>query len=112
MGLFDRFLNRNEKQNQEKGVHHLPHTGGILNDGGILNWWQAGRNIDHYDSPTAIVHACVDAYAQTMASLYAEHFTYDDKDTKKRIKNSALSRCLHQPNDYQTRSDFILNLVK
>ena len=112
MSLLDKLFSRNATNQEEKGIYHLPTTGGILNDGGILNWWQAGRNVDHFDSPTAIVHACVDAYAQTMASLYAEHFKYDDKDTKERIKGSALSRCLHQPNDYQTRSDFILNLVK
>jgi len=112
MGLFDKFLNRGSNATTEKGIYHLPISGGTLNDGGILNWWQAGRNIDQFDSPTAIVHACVDAYAQTMASLYGDHYQYDDQDTKRRIKSSALSRCLHQPNDYQTRSDFILNLVK
>lgn len=112
MGIFDKFLNRKENGDNEKGIYNLPITGGTLNDGGIWNWWQAGRNVDQFDSPTAIVHACVDAYAQTMASLYAEHYKYDEGDAKKRVKSSALSRCLHQPNDYQTRSDFILNLVK
>ena len=112
MGIFDKFLNHKENGDNEKGIYNLPITGGTLNDGGIWNWWQAGRNVDQFDSPTAIVHACVDAYAQTMASLYAEHYKYDEGDAKKRVKSSALSRCLHQPNDYQTRSDFILNLVK
>ena len=112
MGIFDKFLNRKENGDNEKGIYNLPITGGTLNDGGIWNWWQTGRNVDQFDSPTAIVHACVDAYAQTMASLYAEHYKYDEGDAKKRVKSSALSRCLHQPNDYQTRSDFILNLVK
>ena len=112
MGFFDRLLNRTP-QATEKGVYRLPITGGILDDGpGLWNWWQTGRNIQNFDGPTSIVHACVDAYAQTIASLYGDHFRYDDVDTKVRVKNSALSRILHQPNEYQTRSDFMLNLIK
>ena len=93
----------------EKG--HLPVTGGYIPDSWEWNWWQTGKNIQGSDSPTAIVHACVDAYAQTIASLYGDHFKYDENETKVRIKASALSRILHQPNQYQTRSDFMLNLV-
>jgi hypothetical protein len=42
MGLFDKFLNRGSNAKTEKGIYHLPVSGGTLNDGGILNWWQAG----------------------------------------------------------------------
>ena len=109
MKLLDRLWGRT----QEKGIYNLPVTGGILDDGpGLLNWWQTGRNISYNNSETSIVHACVDAYAQTIASLYGEHYKYDDGGSKILVRNSALSRILHQPNDYQTRSDFMLNLVK
>ena len=112
MGIFDKFLGKQSSSAKEKGIYNLPVTGGMLDDGGILNWWQTGRNVEGYEGPTAIVHACVDAYAQTMASLYGDHYRYAEDGSKERVKNSALSRCLHQPNDYQTRSDFVLNLVK
>ena len=109
MKLLDRLLGKTE----EKGIYNLPVTGGVLNDGpGLWNWWQTGRNISYNNSETSIVHACVDAYAQTIASLYGDHYKYDDEGSKARIKAGALSRLLHQPNEYQTRSDFMLNLVK
>lgn len=109
MKLLDRLLGRTK----EKGIYQLPITGGTLNDGpGLWNWWQTGRNINYTGNDTAIVHACVDAYAQTIASLYGDHFKYDDEGSKVRVKSSALARVLHQPNDYQTRSDFMLNLIK
>ena len=111
MGLFDKLLRRGDTQ--EKGIYNLPISGGILDDGpGIWNWWQTGRNIEKMDGPVATVHACVDAYAQTIASLWGAAYSYDDNDSKKILKNSAVTRILHNPNEYQTRSDFMLNLVK
>ena len=111
MSLLSRILGRDKAE--EKGLYRLPVTGGILNDGpGLWNWWQTGRNIQHGGGDTSIVHACVDAYAQTIASLYGEHYVYTEEKAKKLINSSALARCLHQPNEYQTRSDFMLNLVK
>lgn len=110
MSLLSKIFGR--KETTEKGIYNLPITGGILDDGGLWNWWQTGRNIQASTGPVATVHACVSAYAETIASLYGEHYQYVDDGSKKLVKNSALARVLHQPNSYQTRSDLMLNLVR
>jgi len=110
VGIFSKILGRDKTE--EKGVYNLPITGGTLDDGGLWNWWQSGRNITSSTGPVATVHACVSAYAETIASLPGQHFRYAADGSKEPVRNSALSRVLHQPNDYQTRSDFMLNLTR
>ena len=111
MAIFDFFKKPDTKaETEEKG--YLPITGGYLPDHWHANWWQEGKNVQRFGGETAIVNACVDAYAQTIASLYGDHFKYDKDGSKNPVGASALSRLLHQPNEYQTRSDFMLNLVK
>lgn len=104
------------KQVTEKsaGGWDLPVSGGHLpyETGRFWNWWQQGHDIEYGDD-CPMVHACVDAYAQTIASLWGEHYRYDENTSGKTpVKNSALSRIMRNPNGYQTRSDFMLNLVK
>lgn len=82
------------------------------------NYWQMGYDpIDGFGA-VAVVEACVQAYASTISQCPGDHWraTYD-KDGKpdggrERVTNSALSRILRNPNHYQTRSDFILMLVR
>jgi len=82
----------------------LPHEWGQY-----LNYWQMG-----YDpiqtGGSAIAQACINAYAQTMAMCPGDHWKLDDKGGRERVTTSALSRLLRRPNDYQSRSDFVLNL--
>jgi HK97 family phage portal protein len=59
----------------------------------------------------AAVNACVNALAQSIAQLPGGHYRLNDKGAPERITNSALSRILRSPNGYQTRSDFMINLV-
>jgi HK97 family phage portal protein len=74
------------------------------------NWWQ--RNLQPFGGgATAILQACIDAYAQTIASLRAAHRKHGKNGGSDFVKTSALARVLHRPNAYQTRSDFMLNLV-
>ena len=49
------------------GPYHLPITGGWLPDGASINWWQLGYNPLGGSDRSAIVEACVSAYAQTIA---------------------------------------------
>lgn len=113
MGIVDRILGRKEKA-AVGGGWSLPVSGGYLPEsyGQFWNFWQMGKDpVDGGDCP--MVHACVDAYAQTAASLAVSHFRYDQNTAGKAVvRNSALSRVLHNPNEYQTRSDFMFNLVK
>jgi HK97 family phage portal protein len=74
------------------------------------NWWQQGKNPLAGGEP-ATVYACLAAYSQTIATLYGEHFKYDNDKVKTRIHDSAPARVLHTPNSYQTRSDLLLNAV-
>jgi len=115
MAWYNFGLKRKPKAPVEKSAGwDLPVSGGHLpyETGRFWNWWQQGKNIQYGDD-CPMVHACVDAYAQTLASLYGEHYRYDTKTGGKEvIRNSALARVLRNPNAYQTRSDFILNLTK
>lgn len=114
MGLMSRLGQAFKRDKAAFGGWNLPVTGGHLpyETGRFWNWWQMGQDPIPNDScPT--VHACVDAYAQTLASLWGEHFEYNDSSQGKKIlRNSQVARLLRNPNSYQTRSDFILNLIK
>ena len=61
---------------------------------------------------SSIVEACVSAYAQTVAMCPGDHWRMNAKNGRDRVKNSALSRILRHPNDYQSISDFMLNATR
>ena len=96
------------------GPWQLPVTGGWLpaGVGNSLNWWQQGYDPVYSTSRSAMVEACVSAYAQTIAMCPGDHWRMNSKGGRDRVSNSALSRVLRYPNDYQTISDFMLNLVR
>jgi HK97 family phage portal protein len=90
----------------------------LVNDGWLpvswgskLNWWQNGHSPLKGNSSSAIVQACVSAYAQTAAMCPGSHWKTQPNGGRVRVTSSALSRVLHRPNAYQTPSDFMLNLV-
>ena len=96
------------------GPWFLPVSGGWLpaEVGSNLNWWQNGFNISGY-TPSAIVEACIGAYAQTVAMCPGDHWRMTDIDTgRERVATSALARFLKKPNTYQSISDFMLNGVR
>lgn len=79
--------------------------------GQYLNFWQ--MDLDPIPGgSTAIVQACVQAYAQTIAMCPADHWRATGDGGRERVANSALSRILRRPNGYQSRSDFLLNLAR
>jgi len=92
----------------------LPVTGGWLpaDVGDSWNWWQNGYNVQGTSTQSAMVEACVSAYAQTVAMLPGEHWRLNDKGGRERVKTSSLSRLLRHPNDYQSISDFMLNATR
>jgi HK97 family phage portal protein len=89
------------------GPYYLPITGGWLPADSSLNWWQLGFNPEPGLGRSAIVEACVSAYAQTVATCPGDHWRLNAKGGKERVKNSAASRVLRRPNDYQSMSDFM-----
>lgn len=76
-----------------------------------LNWWQAGHSPVGGSACSAMVEACIAAYAQTAAMCPGDHWRMRADGGRDRVVTSALTRILRQPNDYQTISDFLLNLV-
>jgi HK97 family phage portal protein len=93
----------------------LPISGGWLSSdaGSYLNWWQMGFNVQNA-APSALVEACISAYAQTVAMLPGAHWRSTDDGGRERIPyaRSAITRVLRKPNGYETTSDFIMNLVR
>jgi len=95
------------------GPWPLPISGGVLGaDWGLnYNWWQLGYSPEGA-SRSAMVEACVSAYAQTVAMLPGDHWWALENGGRKRVTNSALHRILRKPNAYQTFSDFMLNATR
>jgi HK97 family phage portal protein len=75
-----------------------------------LNYWQSGL-VGLDSTPNSIVYACVMLYARTIAQLPGQHKKTRDDNGTDIITTSALSRILQKPNDYQSRSDFMQNMV-
>lgn len=86
-------------------------------DSGFLPWcfdwnyWQEGHR-GTASPECAAVEACVNAYAQTAAMLPATHWRTQDDGGRIQVTGSPAALVLRRPNDYQTRSDFVLNIVR
>lgn len=80
--------------------------------GRLTNWWQAGYSLTPYGESGAMVEACVSAYAQTVAMCPGGHWRKLENGGRERVSTSALSRIIKNPNDYQTMSDWLLNLTR
>lgn len=80
--------------------------------GRFWNFWQMGYNVQPYGQSSAMVEACVSAYAQTVAMCPGDHWRTMPNGGRKRVATSALTRVLRKPNDYQSISDLLLNLVR
>lgn len=92
------------------GPWSLPITGGWVTDDS-WNWWQKGFDVESMPT-SALVEACVSAYAQTVAMCPGDHWKLNSNTNgRDRVTTSALSRILKKPNAYQTISDFLLNAV-
>jgi HK97 family phage portal protein len=80
--------------------------------GRLLNFWQAGYSLTPYGEASAMVEACISAYAQTVAMCPGDHWRKQTNGGRERVNTSALSRILRKPNDYQSISDLLLNLTR
>lgn len=104
---------KSEEGQARSGPWSLPITGGILSAdaGQYSNWWQLGYDVNG-GGRSALVEACVSAYAQTVAMCPGDHWRLNDKGGRERVRTSALSRLLRKPNLYQSISDFMLNITR
>ncbi len=96
-----------------EGPYYLPNSGGWLSAdaGRHTNWWQNGYSLEQVGS-SAMVEACVSAYAQTIAMCPGNHWSWTETKGRERIVTSALTRLLRFPNEYQSISDFLLNATR
>lgn len=93
--------------------------GPYLIDGGWLsakagrfwNFWQLGATLEYGES-NAMVEACVSAYSQTVAMCPGDHWRTNPDGGRERVTTSDLYRIIRRPNDYQSISDFLLNLTR
>jgi phage portal protein BeeE len=77
-----------------------------------MNWWQSGFSLQPYGDCNAMVEACVSAYSQTVAMCPGGHWRSLGNGGRELVTNSALSRIIKRPNDYQSMSDLLLNLTR
>ena len=76
-----------------------------------VNWFQRGWTPQTASNGGSVVEACISAYAQTVAQLPGRQYEISEDGTKTYNTTSRLARVLAKPNPFQTRSDFLLNLV-
>ena len=94
------------------GPYVLPISGMWVPAGAPINFWQTDQYGYGGYSRSAMVEACVSAYAQTIAMCPGDHWRGNTKGGRTRITNSALARILRYPNEYQSISDFMLNATR
>lgn len=105
------FVRPSAVENVEKSVAQT-------SEGGIpttwdLGWWQQGKSPLRYDSSVnSTVEACVSALAQTSAMCPLHHIVDNDEKGEQRKKGSNLERVMLNPNNYQTRSLFMVNAIR
>lgn len=58
------------------------------------------------------VEACVSSISQTVAMLPVYHWRDLDNGGREKVAASPAARVLRKPNSYQTRADFVLNLLR
>jgi HK97 family phage portal protein len=104
-------LRRAVEGQPRSGPHYLPISGGWLPASAGIGWWQEGHSLLAGDR-SAVVERCINLYAETIASLPGTHWQANNRGGRERVKNSALSRILRKPNDYQTIANFMLNVVR
>ena len=109
-----RYIGKSIEGEYRPGPYQLPITGGWLpaDVGQYTNWWQMGYTPIAPSTQSVMVEACVSAYSQTVAMCPGDHWRTNSKGGRERVKNSALSRILRSPNDYESMSDFLLNAVR
>lgn len=115
MGLLARFFGGQEKAAEgayRPGPYLLGDGWLSATAGRLINWWQAGYSLTPCGQSSAMVEACISAYSQTVAMCPGDHWRKLGNGGRERVTNSALSRILKKPNDYQTISDLLLNLTR
>jgi HK97 family phage portal protein len=116
VGIWNRLFGARAVKAAEGAYRPGPYMidGGWLSStaGRYMNWWQLGHSVTGSGTCSAITEACIGAYSQTIAMCPGDHWRRDSNGGRSRVSNSPVSRVLRRPNDYQSISDFLLNLTR
>jgi len=115
LSLLSRIFGRQSRSTEGEfrpGPYSLPEGWLSATAGKYANWWQMGFTPQPFGQSGAMVEACISAYAQTVAMCPGDHWRKMENGGRVRVSSSALSRVLRKPNDYQSISDFNLNLTR
>ena len=78
------------------------------------SWWQQDYSMNTNggieSNPT--LEACIATISETVAMLPIKHFKEDAEGGKVLQKNSSVARVMRRPNEYQTKSEFLVGLVR
>lgn len=84
----------------------------VIDSTAPTNWFQKGMDSPHrMPSNGPVIEAAVGQYATTIAQLPMYHVLLNDDGSKTRLTGTSVSELLRKPNDFQTSSDFLLNMV-
>ena len=89
--------------------------GDFFTPGGIprsfpVEWFQMGYNPPS-NTTSSVSEAAISAYAQTVAQLPVRQYKINTDGSRTLMPNTRATAVLNRPNNYQTRSDFMLNLI-
>lgn len=76
-----------------------------------INFGQVGFDPIAGPAMNSVAYSCIMLYARTISQLPGQHLQQAKDGSWKPIYTSALSRILRVPNDYQTPSDFLMNMI-
>ena len=94
-----------------EGCSNPSGVGGVAPKSYPWNYWQKGMKVeDVATNPT--VEACVATISQTIAMLPIYHKRVSDKSGEVRVKKSLPVQTLYKPNPFQTKSEFMVDLVR
>jgi HK97 family phage portal protein len=110
--LLPGFVKRTGEGQYRPGPYRLSEGWLSASAGKSWNWWQMGHSLSPFSDSSAMVEACVSAYAQTIAMCPGGHWRKMPDGGRERVTSSALSRILKNPNDYQSMSDVLLNMTR
>jgi HK97 family phage portal protein len=113
LGILSRFFGAKTKAAEgayRDGPYSL--SDGWLPAGTPWNFWQMGQRVRPYSAGSAMVEACIAAYAQTVAMCPGDHWRRRADGGRDRVDGSPLAAIIRRPNDYQTISDFLMNATR
>ena len=76
------------------------------------DWWQKDMSTDSIVTNTT-VEACVSTISETVAMLPIRHLRLNpNTNGYDEVRNSAIFRVMRRPNPFQTKSEFIVDLIR